>query len=61
LGVIAPDTQLRIEEDVGFRNVLAHRYGEGDHDVVYEVLHEDIHWFERFQREVAQWLQDLDS
>ena len=61
LGIIAPDTQRRIEEAVGFRNVLAHRYGEVDHDVVYEVLHEDLHWFKRFQREVAQWLQDLDS
>jgi len=47
-----------LEEAVGFRNVLAHRYGDVDHEVVYEVLHEDLHWFERFQQEVAQWLRD---
>ena len=61
LGVISRDTQQKIEEAVGFRNVLAHRYGEVDHDVVYEVLHEDLHWFKRFQREVARWLQDRRS
>lgn len=56
--VISSETQDRLEEAVGFRNVLAHRYGDIDHDTVYEVLHEDLHWFERFQQEVAQWLQD---
>ena len=61
LGIISQDTRERIEEAVGFRNVLAHRYGEVDHEVVYEVLHEDLHWFERFQRDVAGWLRDRDS
>ncbi|TKX48497.1 DUF86 domain-containing protein [Halorubrum sp. SD690R] len=61
LEIISRDTQQKIEEAVGFRNVLAHRYGEIDHDVVYEVLHEDLHWFKRFQQEVAQWLQDRRS
>ncbi|WP_436926344.1 type VII toxin-antitoxin system HepT family RNase toxin [Halosimplex amylolyticum] len=55
--VISAETQERLEEAVGFRNVLAHRYGDVDHDVVYDVLHTDLHWFERFQREVAQWFQ----
>lgn len=55
--VISTETQERLEEAVGFRNVLAHRYGNIDHDTVYEVLHEDLHWFERFQQEVAQWFQ----
>jgi uncharacterized protein YutE (UPF0331/DUF86 family) len=63
LEIISRDTQQKIEEAVGFRNVLAHRYGEVDHDVVYEVLHEDLHWFnfKRFQQEVAQWLRDRRS
>ncbi|WP_415379942.1 type VII toxin-antitoxin system HepT family RNase toxin [Halosimplex sp. TS25] len=55
--IISTETQERLEEAVGFRNVLAHRYGDVDHDVVYDVLHTDLHWFERFQREVAQWFQ----
>jgi uncharacterized protein YutE (UPF0331/DUF86 family) len=61
LEIISRDAQQKIEEAVGFRNVLAHQYGEVDHDVVYEVLHEDLHWFKRFQQEVAQWLRDRRS
>lgn len=56
--IITTETQAKISEAVGFRNVLAHRYGDVNHDVVYEVLHTDLHWFERFQREIAQWVQN---
>lgn len=59
--VISAETQERMEEAVGFRNVLAHRYGDVDHEVVFEVLHDDLHWFEQLQREVAQWLQEDGS
>jgi len=55
--IIAPETADRLTEAVGFRNVLAHRYGDVTHDVVYETLDNDLHWFEQFQTEVAQWLQ----
>lgn len=55
--VISPETRERMEEAVGFRNVLAHRYGDLDYDVVYDVLHGGLHWFEQFQQEVAQWFQ----
>lgn len=58
--ILSGETQEKIEEAVGFRNVLAHRYGNVDHDVVYDVLHDDLHWFERFQTEVARWLRDYD-
>lgn len=56
-GILSDDVQAQIEEAVGFRNVLAHRYGDVNHDVVYTVLHNDLHWFEKFQQEIAQWLQ----
>lgn len=56
--VISSDTQEKMEEAVGFRNILAHRYGDVNHDVVYDVLHNDLHWFEQFQQEVAQWFQE---
>jgi uncharacterized protein YutE (UPF0331/DUF86 family) len=56
-GIITSETREKMEEAAGFRNVLAHRYGDIDHDVVYEVLHSDLHWFERFQQDVAQWFQ----
>lgn len=57
-GIVSRSTQEKMEEAAGFRNVLAHRYGSVDHDVVYDVLHNDLHWFERFQQEIAQWVQD---
>lgn len=55
--IITAETQKKLEEAVGFRNILAHRYGDVNHEVVYEVLHTDLRWFERFQQEVAQWFQ----
>lgn len=57
-GIITTETAEKLEEAVGFRNVLAHRYGDINHDVVYEVLQTDLLWFERFQRDVARWLRD---
>jgi len=50
----------QMEEAVGFRNILAHRYGDVNHDVVYAVLHNDLHWFDQFQQEIAQWFQQRD-
>lgn len=59
--IVSSDTQEKMKEAVGFRNILAHRYGDVNHDVVYDVLHTDLHWFERFQQEVAQWFQQHES
>ena len=60
-GIISAETQEKMEEAVGFRNILAHRYGDIDHEIVYDVLHEDLIWFEQFQQEIAQWFQRRDS
>lgn len=60
-GIISAETQSKMEEAVGFRNVLAHRYGDVDHDVVYDVLHEELEWFERFQIEIARWIKGRDE
>ena len=57
-GIVSAETESRLIEAVGFRNVLAHRYGSIDHDVVYDLLHEDVAWLERFKREVARWLAE---
>jgi uncharacterized protein YutE (UPF0331/DUF86 family) len=56
-GIISEQLRAKMEESAGFRNVLAHRYGSVDHDVVYDVLHDDLHWFEQFQQELARWFQ----
>jgi len=55
--IISRETQEKVEEAVGFRNVLAHRYGNVDHDAVYQTLHDDLVWFDQFQQEVARWFQ----
>lgn len=57
-GIVAEETASKLAEAAGLRNFLAHRYGEVDHDIVYDVLHEELEWFERFQREVATWLRE---
>ena len=59
--IISRETRVHLEEAVGFRNVLAHRYGAIDHDTVYDTLHTDLQWFEQFQQEIAQWLQQRQS
>jgi uncharacterized protein YutE (UPF0331/DUF86 family) len=59
--ILSRETQEKMEEATGFRNVLAHRYGDIDHEVVYDVLHNDLHWFERYQQELAQWIQQSES
>jgi uncharacterized protein YutE (UPF0331/DUF86 family) len=56
-GILREETVTKLQEAVGFRNILIHRYGVVDHDVVYDVLSEDIHWFEQVQQEVAQWMR----
>ncbi|WP_266081521.1 type VII toxin-antitoxin system HepT family RNase toxin [Haladaptatus caseinilyticus] len=60
-GVITSETQVKMEEAVGFRNILAHRYGDVDQEVVFDVLHDDLQWFERFQQELAQWFQQQSA
>lgn len=60
-GIISNETQTHLEKAVGFRHILAHRYGDVDHPTVYDVLHNDLHWFDRFQQEIAQWFQQARS
>lgn len=59
--IITSKTQSKMEEAVGFRNILAHRYGDVDQEVVFDVLQDDLLWFERFQQELAQWFQQHSS
>lgn len=55
--ILSAETTEKLKEAVGFRNILTHRYGDVNHDIVYEVLHNDLRWFERFQQDIAQWFQ----
>lgn len=58
--ILSSETQAKLEEAVGLRNILAHRYDDINHEIVYEVLHDDVHWFKRFQQELARWFQQTE-
>lgn len=45
---------------VGFRNVLAHEYGEVDYDEVYESLQTGLEVYDAFSQQAAQWARDRD-
>lgn len=45
-GIIWEETQAAMEDAVGFRNILAHRYGEVDDEIVYSIQHNDLPHFE---------------
>lgn len=59
--ILSRETQDKMEESIGFRNILAHRYGDIDHEVVFDVLHNDLRWFEQFQQEIARWFQQFQT
>jgi len=55
--VLSPETADRMKEAAGFRNVLAHNYGEDiDDELVYLTLQSDLDWFPTFLREVREFL-----
>lgn len=56
--IISTETESHIAEAVGLRNRLAHRYDDIDHDIVYDVLQDDLQWFDRYQTEIAEWYQE---
>ena len=55
---MTPETGTKLADAVGLRNLLAHRYGDVDHDLIYDVLESDLQWFDRFQQEVATWFRE---
>jgi uncharacterized protein YutE (UPF0331/DUF86 family) len=56
--VVTDETAVEMQEAVGFRNVLAHRYGDKiDDSLVYRSLQSDLHWFMRFLRDVRAFLE----
>ena len=54
-GVIDDETHSTLTDAVGFRNVLAHQYGEVDPEQVYDYLQNDIELYEEFSTQVATW------
>jgi uncharacterized protein YutE (UPF0331/DUF86 family) len=56
--VIDVETTETLVAAVGFRNVLAHQYGEVDYDEVYENLQTGLDVYDTFSRQVAQWARE---
>jgi len=42
----------------GFRNVLAHQYGQVDYERVFELLQRDLEVYDEFSRQVALWVRE---
>ena len=57
-GVIDEKTADTLVAAVGFRNVLAHQYGNVDYDEVYENLQTGLDVYDAFSRQVAQWIRE---
>jgi len=55
--VLGPETTDRMIDAAGFRNVLAHNYGDAvDDEVVYRTLQTDLDWFPTFLRDIRTYL-----
>ncbi len=46
--IIPPEFAINIKGMIGFRNLLVHRYGEVNTDIVYKILQNKLYDFERF-------------
>lgn len=53
-GVLNEETTDTLVAAVGFRNVLAHEYGDVDYDQVYENLQTGLDVYDAFSRQFAQ-------
>jgi len=49
----------KIKSMKGFRNILVHRYGEIDDDLVYEEIKNGLKDFEEFEKKIESFLEKL--
>jgi uncharacterized protein YutE (UPF0331/DUF86 family) len=59
--VISDETASTLTDAVGFRNILAHEYGDIRHGQVYNYLQEELGLYEDFSREIARWFRESES
>lgn len=57
-GVLEADTAATLTDAVGFRNVLAHEYGDVRPELVYDYLQEELTLYESFGQQVARWYEE---
>jgi uncharacterized protein YutE (UPF0331/DUF86 family) len=56
--VVSGDTARTLVDAVGFRNILAHEYGDVDPEQVYEYLQHELDVYEAFSQQIARWYED---
>jgi uncharacterized protein YutE (UPF0331/DUF86 family) len=57
-GVIDEETMTTLVAAVGFRNVLAHEYGQIDADEVYETLQTGLTVYDSYSQQIATWVRN---
>jgi uncharacterized protein YutE (UPF0331/DUF86 family) len=62
LGALSTETSDRMQKAAGFRNVLAHKYGdEIDNEEVYSHLQNELKWLVAYLREVREFLDNPEQ
>jgi uncharacterized protein YutE (UPF0331/DUF86 family) len=59
-GVITEETADTAVAAIGFRNVLAHEYGDINHEEVYETLQTGLSLYDEYSQQVAQWVTETN-
>ena len=59
--VISKETKERMQKSVSFRNIAVHEYQTIDWDVVYAILNFHIQDFNKYAKEVLEWMQSGNS
>ena len=54
--ILTKELAEKIKNMKGFRNILVHRYGEISDELAFEVINSDIEDFERFKKEISDFL-----
>ena len=56
-GIISASLAERLKQMKGFRNILVHKYGEIDDDMVYDYLTQEIKDFTLFEKKIKEFIK----
>ena len=59
-GVLQRDLAIKLQQAVGFRNVIVHQYIGIDYNQVYDALHNDLGQIEAFLAAASTFVQSRD-
>ena len=55
--IISNEMSITLKEMKGFRNILVHKYGVIDNERVFEILTNKLEDFDKFKREILDFLK----